>query len=105
LKRWANWKAASDVFDAMHKENRSSTTKPAVPGMAANKGADRKKLEEAYDSFAVQTKTQRAIQMTKLYGITGTPSVVVDAIPDFTGMTLSATNQSITPASTAVLTS
>jgi len=66
---------------------------------AANKGADRKKLEEAYDSFAVQTKTQRAIQMTKLYGITGTPSVVVDGkYLTSPGMTLSATNRSITPA-------
>ena len=85
-----------DLFIAIHEQHNEKLIgdKTAFLDWAANKGADRKKLEDAYDSFAVQTKTQRAVQMTKLYGITGTPSIVVDGkYLTAPGMTLDAKHQ------------
>jgi thiol:disulfide interchange protein DsbA len=70
-------KVHDDVFDAVHKQNMHFTDKNMFVEWAGRRGVDAKKLAEAYDSFTVQTKTQRAVQMTRAYGITGTPSVVV----------------------------
>jgi len=85
-----------DLFIAIHEQRneRLLNDKAAFLDWAAAKGANRKKLEDAYDSFAVQTKTQRAVQLTKLYGITGTPSVVVDGkYLTAPGMTLNANHE------------
>jgi thiol:disulfide interchange protein DsbA len=65
------------VFEAVHKQSIHFSEKNILLEWAAKKGIDAKKLGEAYDSFAVQTKTQRAVQLTRAYGISGTPSVVV----------------------------
>ena len=65
------------MFEAVHKQSIHFSDKNILVEWAAKKGIDAKKLGEAYDSFAVQTKTQRAVQLTRAYGITGTPSVVV----------------------------
>ena len=70
-------KLHDDVFDAVHKQGIHFTDKNILVEWAAKRGVDAKKLGEAYDSFAVQTKTQRSVQLTRAYGITGTPSVVV----------------------------
>ena len=70
-------KVHDDVFDAVHKQNVHFTDKNILMEWAARRGVDAKSLGEAYDSFAVQTKTQRAVQLTRAYGISGTPSVVV----------------------------
>ena len=70
-------KVHDDVFDAVHKQNVNFTDKNILVEWAARRGVDPKKLGEAYDSFAVKTKTQRSIQLTRAYGITGTPSIVV----------------------------
>ena len=70
-------KLHDDVFDAVHKQSVHFTDKAILTDWAARRGVDARKLGEAYDSFAVQTKTQRAVQLTRAYGITGTPSVVV----------------------------
>lgn len=70
-------KVHDDVFEAVHRQNINFTDKRILLEWAAKRGVDTKKLGEAYDSFAVQTKTQRSVQLTRAYGITGTPSVVV----------------------------
>jgi thiol:disulfide interchange protein DsbA len=84
-------KLHQDVFHTFHEENRPLNDKQAFLDWAGRKGVDVKKLAEAWDSFTVQTKTQRAVQMTKLYGITGTPSIVV------AGKYLTAPSMTVTP--------
>jgi thiol:disulfide interchange protein DsbA len=66
-----------EVFDTVHKQNVNLGNRQMLLDWAGRRGIDTKKLAEAYDSFSVQTKSQRAVQMTRAYGITGTPSVVV----------------------------
>ena len=87
-------KLNDDVFDAVHKQSIHFTDKTMLVEWAAKKGVDAKKLAEAYDSFPVDNKTRRAVQLTRAYGITGTPSVVV-AGRYLTGpsMTMNANNQ------------
>ena len=65
------------VFDMVHKNNVNMGDRKILVEWAAKRGVDPRKLGEAYDSFAVQTKTNRSLQMTRAYGISGTPSIVV----------------------------
>ncbi|HEY9446674.1 MAG TPA: thiol:disulfide interchange protein DsbA/DsbL [Burkholderiales bacterium] len=44
----------------------------------ASNGVDRKKFTDAYNSFAVVSKTQRTIDLTMRYDIPGTPALVID---------------------------
>ena len=82
-----------EVFDTVHKQNVNLGDRRLLLDWAGRRGIDVKKLGEAYDSFSVQTKAQRAVQMTRAYGVTGTPSIVVGG-RYLTGpsMTLSADN-------------
>jgi thiol:disulfide interchange protein DsbA len=70
-------KVHDDVFDTVQKNGVNLGDRKLLLDWAAKRGIDTKKLAEAYDSFAVQTKTKRSLQMTRAYGITGTPSIVV----------------------------
>lgn len=66
-----------EVFSAVHRQSVNLGDRRVLLEWAGRRGIDVKKLGEAYDSFAVQTKTQRSLQLTRAYGITGTPSMVV----------------------------
>jgi thiol:disulfide interchange protein DsbA len=44
----------------------------------AKQGVDREKFAQTYNSFAVQTRSQRAKDVTARYDIPGTPAIVVD---------------------------
>ena len=44
----------------------------------APRGVDRAKFSAAYNSFSMQSRVTRAKQMIRSYGITGTPTLVVD---------------------------
>ena len=39
---------------------------------------DVRKFTDAYNSFSVVSKTNRTIDITSAYGVTGTPSITVD---------------------------
>lgn len=66
-----------DVFNTVHQQNVNLGDRKILLDWAGKRGIDTNKLAAAYDSFAVQTKTQRSLQLTRAYNITGTPSVVV----------------------------
>jgi len=70
-------KIHDDVFDAVQQKNVRLGDRQVLLEWAGHKGVDVKKLSDAYDSFAVQTKTRRSVQFTRTYGISGTPSIVV----------------------------
>jgi len=71
------------LFDAIHKTktlNPNTLMKDQKPlfDWVASKGVDRKKFEDAYKSFGVASKSQRTIDTTSAYDISGTPAVVID---------------------------
>lgn len=66
------------VYDAVQKQNIDLGDEATLLDWAAKRGIDRKKLSEAFASFTTQTNVSKSMQMTKSYGITGTPSIVVD---------------------------
>lgn len=52
----------------------------------AKHGVDSKKFSDAYNSFSMQSKVVRAKQMGQLYGIRGTPTLIVDGKYLITGL-------------------
>lgn len=67
------------VYDTIHQKQIKLWDRPILmKWIAEQPGLDAKKFEEAYDSFGVNSKVQRAAQMTKAYRISGTPTVIVN---------------------------
>ena len=66
------------VYEAVHEKRLKLWDRAILDSWVAQQpGLDPKKFAEAYDSFGVANKVQRAAQMTKAYRITGTPTVAV----------------------------
>jgi thiol:disulfide interchange protein DsbA len=68
------------LFDAIHKQR---TVKPnddaaLIDWITKQGGLDRKKVEEAYNSFTVNTKMMRASQIFRASGATGVPSLIIE---------------------------
>ncbi len=70
-------KLHDDVFNAIHVEGLDLNPPDAFLDWAAKKGADRKKLAAAYNSFSVETKVMRARQLTRAFKLNGVPAFVV----------------------------
>ena len=66
------------VYDAVQNRNIDLGDKATLLDWAAKQGIDRAKLANAYASFTAQTNVNKSKQMTRSYGIMGTPSIVVD---------------------------
>lgn len=67
-----------DVFAAIH-EKRIRLQEPKVLfEWVAKQGVDREKFAQTYNSFSIQTRAQRAKEITANYDIPGTPALVVD---------------------------
>lgn len=49
-------------------------------------GVDRKKFSDAYNSFSMQSRVARAKQLAQIYGIRGTPTLIVDGKYLITGL-------------------
>jgi|LNFM01.1.fsa_nt_gb protein dithiol oxidoreductase (disulfide-forming) len=67
-----------EMFATLHKQRQQLRDANAIFDWAAGKGVDRKKFADTYNSFGVNGKTQRSIELTRKYDIPGTPAVVVD---------------------------
>jgi thiol:disulfide interchange protein DsbA len=65
-------------FESIHRDRLKSDNKAAMHEWLAKQGIDPKKFDEAIASFGVQSKVQRAMQLTAGYGIDGTPSLAVN---------------------------
>ncbi|MDP2247088.1 MAG: thiol:disulfide interchange protein DsbA/DsbL [Nitrosomonadales bacterium] len=68
------------LFDAVHK---SKTLKPtdeaaAINWVAKEGGLDKKKVQEAFNSFTSNTKLNRAAQIFRASGATGVPALIID---------------------------
>ncbi len=66
------------VYDAIHRERIDLAKEDVLFDWMARQGLDRQKFIDAYNSFSVQNQVTRATQMSKSYGLSGVPSVVVD---------------------------
>jgi thiol:disulfide interchange protein DsbA len=66
------------IFHAMHVEHVRVNTDEDAINLAVKLGLDRAKFSSYYNSFTVQTKVQRAIQMMSSYQITSWPTLILD---------------------------
>jgi thiol:disulfide interchange protein DsbA len=66
------------VYDAVQVNNIDLGDENTLLSWAAKQGIDRAKLAAAYSSFSAQVGLNKSKQMTRSYGIMGTPSLVVD---------------------------
>ena len=65
------------LFDAIHRGGLRTDNPQALEQWLQKQGVDSKKFNETMKSFAVQSKTRRAIQLTTGYAIEGTPALAV----------------------------
>ncbi len=77
--------------DAFHKEGKELVTDQAVKDWVKSACIDTVKFDQAYDSFAVDTKVQRAATIGRAYGVQFTPSVAVNG-KYFTGPSMAGGN-------------
>ncbi len=66
------------LYRAWNEDNMILVDEDKIADFVAQHGVDRAKFMAAYDSFTVQSKVARAKQMIRIYGIDGTPTLIVD---------------------------
>lgn len=66
------------LYRAMNVDNVDLHDEASISDFVASKGVDRAKFSAAYNSFSMQSRVTRAKQMIRSYGISGTPTLVVD---------------------------
>ena len=66
------------VFNAIHGQNVRLDQDKAFFDWAAKQGLDRKKVEDMYNSFAINGKINRAKQQAQQYGVQSVPLIIVD---------------------------
>ncbi len=66
------------LMNAIHVKRQKIMTKDQIADFVATQGVDRKEFLDAYNSFSVDSLSRQAAIMTKRYGISGVPSIVVD---------------------------
>ena len=65
------------VYEAIHEKRANLADRGVMIKWIAEQGVDAKKFETIYDSFSVDSKAQRAGQLTRGYRVTATPYVAV----------------------------
>lgn len=73
-------KLHSALFDAIQKQRilKPDDDTGVIDWIARQGGMDRKKVEETYNSFSVNTKVMRAAQIFRASGATGVPGLIID---------------------------
>ncbi|MCW8828007.1 MAG: thiol:disulfide interchange protein DsbA/DsbL [Gammaproteobacteria bacterium] len=65
-------------FNAIHQSGRRMGDEASIRAFFVELGVDGKRFDETFDSFAVQSKVRRAADLTRKYGLTGVPAIVVN---------------------------
>ena len=65
-------------FDAIHAQNRDINSVEQLASWAQENGVDSKSIVDTFNSFAVENKINFANVMSRKYGITGVPAIIVD---------------------------
>lgn len=71
-------KLHQEMFATLHKQRVNLKDANAIFDWAASKGVDRKKFADTYNSFGVNGRTQRSIELTRKFDIPGTPALVIN---------------------------
>ena len=71
-------KLHAGLFSAIHAQGLDLADPAKLLDWVAKQGVDRKKFNDVFASFSVQSSVQRAKQLTQAYGVTGVPSLVID---------------------------
>lgn len=73
-------KLHANLFEAIHNQKVVKPTDEAgaIDWIAKQSGLDKKKVEDTFNSFSVNTKVSRAMQYSKASGATGVPAIFVD---------------------------
>ncbi|MDH3948081.1 MAG: thiol:disulfide interchange protein DsbA/DsbL [Gammaproteobacteria bacterium] len=66
------------MFEAMQVQRRKMKTVEEVKALFAKHGVSSEKFENAFNSFAVDAKVRRAVDLTRRYGIEGVPALVIN---------------------------
>ncbi|MFC1685060.1 thiol:disulfide interchange protein DsbA/DsbL [Pseudomonadota bacterium] len=66
------------LFDAIHVHNQKLFDEASLAAFFVRQGVNREDFIKTFRSFAVKTKTNRAGVMTRRYGITGVPAIIVN---------------------------
>jgi thiol:disulfide interchange protein DsbA len=66
------------MFEAMQVQRRKMSTVEEVKALFAKHGVSSEKFENAFNSFAVDAKVRRAVDLTRRYGIEGVPALVIN---------------------------
>lgn len=75
------------IFEAIHDQGRSLHNVGSMARFLGSHGIDEDKFREAFDSFVVETKINRAKQLIRDYQVTGVPAIIVDGKYKVTGST------------------
>jgi protein dithiol oxidoreductase (disulfide-forming) len=68
----------SKILNAIHRQHRRLDTDDDIVDFMVQQGIDKQKFLDTYQSFTVQTKVKRALQMQESYEIHSWPTIVVD---------------------------
>lgn len=74
------------LFKAWNVDQTDLSDEDRIFDFVAARGVDRAKFAAAYNSFTMQSRIARAKQMIRSYGLTGTPTLVVDGRYLITGL-------------------
>lgn len=66
------------LFDAIHVKKERLRNEAELADFFEKHGVDKQRFLSTFNSFAVNNKVQRARELTRRYGIDGTPAVVVN---------------------------
>ena len=66
------------IFAAIHNDKKKLDKKATLTDFVVKNGVDRKKFEEEYNSFSVDTMVRKAKKKQTAYKIQGVPSIVVN---------------------------
>lgn len=66
------------LFDALNKDKRELFTVETLTAFVVEQGVSAEDFKAAYESFEVDTKTRRAASLTRAYGISGVPAMIIN---------------------------
>ena len=66
------------LFDAIHVQSRKLFSVEELTAFFVEQGVTAADFHKAYNSFDVDTKTRHAMALTREYGISGVPSIIVN---------------------------
>ncbi len=71
-------KVHSELFRAIHVDRRELFDQESIAAFVAGQGVSEAEFNSAYESFSIEGKSRKAAQMSRAYGITGVPAVIIN---------------------------